>query len=97
MIYKVNWSGKAKTTYLKTIQYLSDHWTSREVENFQNRVSEVIEKISENPQLYQSSQKGLTFRCVVTKHISLFYDVTDDRTELLIFWDNRQNPNRLKY
>lgn len=97
MIYEVIWTVQAKTTYLKSIQYLTENWTNKEIKNFQDRVEEAIESIRSNPELYPSSKKGLAFRCVVNKQISLFYDVIDNRVELLIFWGNRQNPKRLKY
>jgi hypothetical protein len=35
-------------------------------------------------------------RCVVVKQVSLFYRIKSSHIELLLFWDNRQNPSKLK-
>lgn len=38
--------------------------------------------------------KGL-HKCVVTKHNSLFYRITDDEIEVITLFDNRQDPSSL--
>ena len=59
------------------------------------RPEEVIKYINDNPSLYVYSKKGDAYKCVVVKQVSLFYSVKNNYIELLVFWDNRQNPARL--
>jgi len=37
-----------------------------------------------------------TYKCVVLKQVSLFYRVKTNSIELLVFWDNRQEPSKLR-
>jgi len=95
--YSVSWSPKARLTYYKILQYLTENWTFKELEAFIDRTEEVINHICDNPLLYPYSGKGGTHKCVVVKQVSLFYRVKATTVELLIFWDNRQAPAKLKF
>lgn len=93
--YTVIWSPMARLTYLEILEYLQDNWPEKVTENFIARTEEVLEHIAENPDLYIYSNITTCYRCVVVKQISLFYRVKNKSAELLIFWDNRQNPEKL--
>jgi plasmid stabilization system protein ParE len=98
MIYSVIWSDEAKTNYKLILEYLNTKWTQREVINFAKRTEEVVVLIQTDPYLHKPSAKGKAIRhCVLVKQISLFYRVEQNTIYLITFWDNRQNPNRLKY
>ena len=96
--YSIIWSPTARFTYYNNLEYLLGNWTFKELETFIDRTEEVINHISNNPLLYPYSQLSDTHKCVIVKQISLFYRVKDDTTiELLLFWDNRQAPAKLKF
>ena len=95
--YTVIWSPTARLSYYKVIEYLIEKWTFNELEAFIDRTEEVITHICNNPLLYPYSVKGNAHKCVVVKQISLFYIVRDDIIELLVFWDNRQDPDKLLF
>ena len=90
--YKVIWSPKARITYYDILKYLIENWTFKELETFIDRTEEVISHIHNNPLLYPYSIESDTHKCVVVKQVSLFYRVKTDVIELLVFWDNRQDP-----
>ena len=92
MAYTIIWSPKARLTYYQILEYLDEHWTFREIENFIDRTEEALSHISQNPLLYQYSDESNTYRCVLVKQVSLFYRLKSDQVELLRFWDNRQDP-----
>lgn len=98
MEYQVVWSIRALRTYVDNLTYLEREWTDKEAASFVRRPEEVIHYIQSDPFIYEAStKKANVYRCVVTTHISLYYKRANDKIMLLIFWDNGQNPTRLKY
>jgi plasmid stabilization system protein ParE len=95
--YTLRWSPTAYHSYNNVLEHLAENWIVREVERFIDRVNEVTKFIIENPQLYPYSAESNTFRCVVMKHVSLFYRLKEHQIELLLFWHNRQDPAKLQY
>src|SRR5690554_5528230 len=97
MTYSIWWSPSARKSYLTNIEYLKKKWTVREIKIFVMRTSQVINLIVQNPSLFQYSTKSDTYRCVITKQITLFYRVKGNRIELLTFWGNRKDPEDLTF
>lgn len=93
--YSILWSPTSRFTYLQILEYLDEKWTLKELQKFINRTEEVITHICANPLLYPYSKESDTHKCVVVKQVSLFYRVKTDSIELLVFWDNRQEPSKL--
>ncbi|WP_428329901.1 type II toxin-antitoxin system RelE/ParE family toxin [Mucilaginibacter sp.] len=93
----VIWSPKARLTYYEILEYLAEKWSIKEIETFIDRTEEVINHICTNPLLYPYSEKSDIHKCVLVKQISLFYRVRASNVELLVFWDNRQNPIKLRF
>jgi plasmid stabilization system protein ParE len=93
--YPIVWSPTARLTYYKILEYLVENWTFNELEVFIDRTEEVISHICENPFLYPYSALSDTHKCVLVKQVSLFYRVKSTTIELLVFWDNRQDPTKL--
>ena len=77
-------------------KYPDENWTEKELNSFIQKIEQVIKYVSQNPLLYPYSKLNDTYRCVVVKQISLFCRLKIDKIELLIFWDNRMNPAKLK-
>jgi len=86
---------EAELTYALVIEYLEENWTSKEIDFFIDRTDEVINFIAQNPKQYIYSKKKNAFRAVISKQISLYYRIKSREVELLIFWDTRQNPEKL--
>ncbi|MDT3403828.1 type II toxin-antitoxin system RelE/ParE family toxin [Mucilaginibacter terrae] len=95
MNYPIIWSPKAKITYYNILRYLSEEWTEKEVIDFTHRVSITIKHISHNYQLYPYSVRKNAYRAVITKQTSLLYRFKNGSVQLVMFWDNRQNPDKL--
>jgi hypothetical protein len=89
------WSPLARRTYLDVLEYLEEEWTFREIERFVLRTEEALTHIKTNPSLYPYSKKSDTHKCILVKQVSLIYRVKGSVAELLVFWDNRQDPARL--
>jgi plasmid stabilization system protein ParE len=93
--YSVIWSPTSRLTYYHILEYIIENWTFRELEAFIDRTEEVINHICNNPMLYPYSNESDSYRCVLVKQVSLFYRIKVNTVELLVFWDNRQDPAKL--
>ena len=96
----VRWSPLARNSFQEIVKYLHDNWTLREVERFVHRVESVVVRIQKDPYLFQASYKKTSIRrAIISKQITLFYRISKSKKEsvLLLFWDNRRNPSKLKY
>lgn len=97
MPYDIVWSPTARRSYFSILGYLDDNWTRRELTNFAKKTLKTLDLIADNPSLFQYSKESDTFRCVVVKQVSLYYRLKDNRIELITFWDNRKDPDSLKW
>lgn len=91
----IEWSPRSRKDYLKLLDYLAIKWGNKSVNKFNNRLQSTLELISQNPDLYPSSDKMKNVRrCVLSKQTSLYYQIKRDRIELIAFFDNRQDPTK---
>ncbi len=90
------WSPKARITYFQILDYLEQNWSPKEILNFTSRTEKVLELISTHPKLFHYSRSKDIFKCVLNRQISLFYRIRGENIELLLFWDARQDPKKLK-
>ncbi|OQY04029.1 MAG: hypothetical protein B6I20_03845 [Bacteroidetes bacterium 4572_117] len=97
---KVTWTFTSKKSFTKILDFLLENWTAKEVDKFAEDVRNTINQIKENPYMYEASSKNKTVRKgFVNSLVSLFYRVRprNKEIELLRFWDNRQDPKKLKH
>ena len=95
---KIEWSREANETFIHITNEIQSRWTVREVENFINRVNQVISFIEKNPAMYPFSNSAKVHRAVISKQTNLYYNIVDtNKVVLLSFEDNRQNPEKLKF
>ncbi len=102
MVFEIEivWSNQARKDYYKLLDYLQENWGLNGVNSFVDKTEEVLGVIKRNPKAFVESPRKKNIRKgFVTKHNSLFYKVRPYKKEiiLLTFWDNRQNPKKLKY
>ena len=68
------------------------------MQNFINEVESLLDQIKQSPEMFEESRKKKNVRKgFVTKHNTLYYRVRPRKKELqlLLFWDNRQDPEDL--
>lgn len=99
MNLQVFWTEEAKTSFNENLRYLSQKWDLATINRFLDLVDEVLENISCNPNLYPVYLKSdQVHKCVLNKHIILFYRVPDKkRIDLITFWNTHQDPNNLEF
>ncbi len=95
--FKISWSSRAKKSYIRIADFILEKWSNKEVKKFSDITSSTILKINKNPEMFISSKQKKNIRKgFITKHTSLLYRIKSDEIELIYFWDNRQNPKKLK-
>ena len=93
----ITWTSRAKFDYHNILQYLQRNWTKKELQKFIDKTAKTISIIADKPELFPATKRRNSRRCVLSKQTSLYYRVKKKEIELLMFWDNRQNPKTLKF
>jgi plasmid stabilization system protein ParE len=94
----LRWTSESKKTFNQNLEYLSEEWDNQVINNFLDRVEEVLEQIRRNPELYPLHRpEDKLYKCIVHKRVILYYKVVDDEhIDLLTFWNTYQDPDNLK-
>lgn len=93
---QIIWSDEAITDYHQNIDYLEKEWSPQVAIDFIEDVEAVIELIKSHPELYPLTDYLGIRRAVIRKQVTLFFKVRDKQVHLIRFWNNYQNPERLK-
>lgn len=93
----IHWSVLAKEDYWDNIDYLLSEWTQEEALNFISKVDEYLNIISKKPKTFKSTGYKNVHVVPIVAQISLFYRIVDkNNVELVRFWNNFKNPEKLK-
>lgn len=90
------WSEKAIDDVLNNIDYLEREWTEKEVKRFSDKTNEILHKLFKGNIRFKKSGYKDTLVVSIEKQINLFYKKEGDNIILLRFWNNYQNPEKLK-
>lgn len=85
----VVWSETALETFLKVVDYLFEHWSIEEIETFENKVDDLLEKLKTHNKLCPESRLHGYRKCVIDQHNSLVYSIVNNTIFLVTFIDNR--------
>ena len=99
MAHQIKWTLRAKESYDSNISYLEKEWTEREIKNFVIAVEEKLQLVAIFPELFVTTNKRKHIhKTIINKQVVLFYRhyKTLKHIELLLFWDSRKNPAKLK-
>ncbi len=100
MALQIEWSIKSEDTFDEIIAYLETEFTQREVVSFVNRVYDKLELLQTFPKIgVPNTKKRNTYRTLIHKKVTLVYHYKPIKKEIVLitFWNNLQNPARLKY
>lgn len=93
---KVFWTPIARDSLQEAVDFLSEQWNEEVVDDFLDRLDHRIVQIQQNPELAPSCIDSEFRQLLIHQTISLFYRNTPDHIRLLLVWDNRQDPKKLK-
>jgi len=83
--------------YHSNIDFLLERWTTHIAQEFVEQVEGILELIAIFPETYPLSNYRDVRKAVIRKQISLFYKIDGEDILLLRFWNNYQNPKKLKF
>jgi len=97
MALNIHWTTKADIKLDHLIIYLENEWGERVVKAFMRKLYDFLEIVSEFPDIGTLEYPKRNIRgFVLTKHVTVFYKVDEDKIILLDLFDNRSNPKRRK-
>ena len=94
---KIVWNQHALNSLDKNIEYLKNNWSQKSVLDFLDIVDSKILMLKKNSHIGTICEfKPLLRELVITKHITLFYEVEVDKIYLHLFWLNYNDPKDLQ-
>ena len=96
-MHQVIWATRAENDYYDTLIY----WTKRNKSNsFSNKLIAEVDKklkvILQNPKSGLATNIQGTHKINFLKYFSIYYQVSEKYIEIVSFWDNRRNPEKLE-
>lgn len=92
---KIVWSKTAKEDFWGNIDYLEVNWNKAVVQDFINNVTHCIKILQTANTDFRKTNLPDVFGVPITKHITLFYRRKGKTIELLRFWNNYQDPDKI--
>ncbi len=94
--YSVYWTSIAERSFEEEIEFILLKWSSSEVLAFIEITESFLPLLSANPFLGKYIEKKDIYAFVLSKQTTVFYRVVavELRVDLLLFFNNRQNPAR---
>ena len=89
-------SDEAIADYHQNIEFLEREWSSQVAAEFITDVDSALELIKSHPGLYPQTDYREIRKAVIRKQITLFFKVKAKHVYLIRFWNNYQNPEKLK-
>jgi plasmid stabilization system protein ParE len=99
MKYEIVWTKKADESYKKNIKYLEENWSEKVIEGFINKTDKQLALIADFPYSAIATPKSKNLRKIlIVKQISCFYSINENKKRITVhlFWNNYQNPKKLK-
>jgi len=93
----VVFSKGARNSLEKLLAFLETEWSIKVKKEYRDKLERCVLQISKHPDSCPVSEEfpGL-HKCVVTKQTTFYYRVNDKEVQVITFYDNRQDPKKLK-
>lgn len=79
------------------LDYFERRWTKKEINNFKRQLSALLTLIARNPLIFPvSDYRSDLRRAVLSSQTSIFYLIKREEIHLILLFDNRMNPERLR-
>ena len=96
MAYRIIYSPLAEKSFMQNISYLQKEWTTKEINQFIKKTSDVVDILKSDPYIFQKWEHNRNLRKVILiKQITLFYEIKSNNVYILLFWNNYQHPNKI--
>ena len=93
---QIKYSEIANITLQENLDFLEKNWTPREINLFLDDVQRVLNELAQgNIQQYQKSPLKTRSALIGKKHIRMYFRQDGDSIKVLLFFDVRQNPQKI--
>jgi plasmid stabilization system protein ParE len=92
---QVYWTRYAKVSLQEVVNFIRSRWGEKKVDQFVTLIDQKISLLKTNAHVAPKIGLDNIRKWKVHKYINVFYRENKDRIEILLVWDNRQNPARL--
>ncbi|KLT70745.1 MULTISPECIES: type II toxin-antitoxin system RelE/ParE family toxin [Flavobacterium] len=89
---KIIWSEKAKYSFHSIRNYIEICWSPLIAKKFTNDVLRVNNLLEKNPHLGKYRADLECREIVISKQVTLYYEIQEGYIQLITFWNNRQQP-----
>lgn len=89
---KIVWSKKAKYNFYTIQNYLELYWTPLAAKKFINDVVRVNSLLEKNPELGKYREDLECREILISRQVTLYYQIKENHIRLIAFWSNRQQP-----
>ena len=94
--YRIIWSDEALLNLKAIIEYLESTWTPREIQKFVQLLEKSLKLVVSNPWSFpQIKHPNKLRKMVISKQVSIFYQITEYQIRIVSIFDNRQNPSKI--
>lgn len=98
MALEIIWSKRSDNKFDTILDYLSAEWGEIVTKAFVLKVYDFFEILSEFPEIGTLEYKEKNIRgFVITRQVSVFYTIRNNRIIILNFFDNRQSPAKKRF
>jgi plasmid stabilization system protein ParE len=96
-MYTIYWSKLSEITFAEEIGFILEKWNQDEVDKFNDLILDFLEILVQKPEIGLLHKDFNIYSFVVSKQTTLFYRInkSESKLELVLFWNNKQNPNIL--
>ena len=96
---EIVWTDAALESLYAVVEYVQYSFNQRQADNVARNIISFVSDLGCSPKIGKRivhlSQYG-EIRCVYYKINHIYYRIFGDRIEVLLVWDGRQNPERLR-
>lgn len=94
---EVRWSSRADSDYDHIISHLLENWTKKEAVRFIKNTEQTVQRIIQYPSIGpKSDQQPEIRKSIITKQITMFYQVKGDILHVIALWNTLQDTSKLK-
>jgi len=94
---KVLWAEDAKVDYWENIDYLLENFPEFVAKDFIAKTETLISLISKNNISFKLTSKQNIYQVPVVKQITIFYTIKENALIILRFWNNKKDPDTIKF
>jgi plasmid stabilization system protein ParE len=94
---KIKYSVRAIEEQIAILEYIFQKFGSSKANEVFQKISQTLELIAENPQMYPESKRKVGVRkCVFSPQTSIYYRIKNEEIEVITFRPNRLDPTKFK-